>query len=67
MDGHSRWNIVSDTNLSTVLPEVFLPAPEIVSGFLQNEVEAVFYRWNPLIWQVIKARGAFVDHTGENS
>ncbi len=49
------------------LPEVFLPAPEIVPGFLQNEVEAVFHKWNPLIWQVIKARGAFVDHTGENS
>ena len=60
MGGHSRWNILSDSNLSTVLPEVFLPAPEIVSGYLQDEVEAVFHRWNPLIWQVIKARGVFV-------
>src|ERR1700693_1757707 len=38
MGGHSRWNILSDAKLSTVLPEVFLPAPEIVPGFLQNEV-----------------------------
>ena len=67
MGGHSRWNILSDTNLSTVLPEVFLPAPEIVSGFLQGEVVAVFHRWNPLIWQVIKARGVFVGNAGENS
>jgi tRNA(adenine34) deaminase len=65
--GHSRWNILSDTNLSTVLPEVFLPAPEIVSGFLQDEVVGVFHRWNPLIWQVIKARGVFVGNAGENS
>ena len=65
--GHSRWNILSDTNLSTVLPEVFLPAPEIVPGFLQDEVEAVFHRWNPLFWRVIKARGVFVGDGGENS
>jgi tRNA(adenine34) deaminase len=67
MGGHSRWNILSDTNLSTVLPEVFLPAPEIVSGFLQDEAVALFHRWNPLIWQVIKARGVFVGDAGENS
>jgi tRNA(adenine34) deaminase len=65
--GHSRWNTLSDTNLSMVLLEVFLPAPEIVSGFLQDEVVAVFRRWNPLIWQVIKARGVFVSDTGESS
>ena len=67
MGGHSRWNILSDTNLSTVLPEVFMPAPEIVPGFLQDEVEAVFHRWNPLFWRVIKARGVFVGGDGENS
>jgi len=60
MGGHTRWDILSDANLSAALPEVFLPAPEIVSGFLQKEVEAVFHSWNPLIWQVIKARGVFV-------
>jgi tRNA(adenine34) deaminase len=60
MGGHSRWNILSDSNLSAVLPELFLPAPEIVPGFLQHEVETVFHDWNPLIWQVIKARGVFV-------
>ena len=67
MGGHSRWNILSDTNLSTILPEVFLPAPEIVPGFLQKEVEAVFHSWNPLFWQVIKARGVFVGDAGESS
>lgn len=67
MGGHSRWNILADTNLSTVLPEVFLPAPEIVPGFLQKEVEAVFDSWNPLFWRVIKARGVFVGDGGEGS
>ncbi len=67
MGGHSRWNILSDTNLSAVLPEVFLPAPEIISGFLQDEVVAVFHKWNPLIWQVIKARGVFVGDAREKN
>jgi len=40
---------------------------EIVAISQAQLIEAVFYRWNPLIWQVIKARGVFVDHTGENS
>ena len=67
MGGHSRWNILSDTDLSNMLPEVFLPAPEIVSGFLQNEVEALFQQWNPLIWHVIKARGIFVSDAGASN
>ena len=67
MGGHSRWNILSDTNLSKVLPEVFRPAPEIVPGFLQKEIEAVFHGWNPLFWQFIKARGVFVGDAGESS
>jgi tRNA(adenine34) deaminase len=66
MGGHSRWNILSDTELSSILPEVFLPAPEIVSGFLQSEVEVLFQQWNPLIWHMIKARGIFVSDTGES-
>jgi tRNA(adenine34) deaminase len=67
MGGHSRWNILSDTGLSRMLPEVFPPAPEVVPGFLQDEVEALFYHWNPLIWHAIKARGIFVGDTGESS
>lgn len=63
MGGHSRWAILSDQELSKALPEVFLPAPEIVSGFLQDEVETLFEQWNPLMWRVIKARGIFVRDT----
>ena len=67
MGGHSRWNILSDTDLSNILPEVFLPAPEILSGFLQSEVEALFQQWNPLIWNIIKARGIFVSDAGASN
>ncbi len=67
MGGHSRWNILADTQLSAMLPEVFQPAPEIVPGFLQDEVETVFHGWNPLYWHMIKARGVFVGDTGESS
>lgn len=67
MGGHSRWNILSDPKLSDILPEVFLPAPEIIPGFLQSEVEALFRQWNPLIWHIIKARGVFVSTPGEGN
>jgi tRNA(adenine34) deaminase len=66
MGGHSRWNILSDTNLSRVLPEVFRPAPQILSGFMQEEVEAVFRRWKPFVWHFIKARGVFVGASAQN-
>lgn len=66
MGGHSRWNILSDAGLSAALPEIFLPAPEIVSGFLEREVESLFQEWNSLIWQVIKMREIFVSNTGES-
>lgn len=67
MGGHSRWNILADPDLSKALPDIFLPAPEIISGFLQDEVEQVFCRWSPLIWHAIKARGIFVAHRHDNS
>lgn len=67
MGGHTRWNILSDTELSDILPEVFLPAPEIVPGFLQNEVEMLFEQWSPPIWYMIRARGIFVSDDRENS
>ncbi|EKS29743.1 nucleoside deaminase [Afipia felis] len=67
MGGHSRWAILSDPKLSKALPEVFLPAPEIVSGFLQDEVEALFDQWNPLMWRIIKARGIFVSDASAGS
>jgi len=60
MGGHSRWNILGDDRLSQTMPDVFSPAPAIRAGLLQDDVAAVFRHWNPVIWQIIKARGIFV-------
>jgi tRNA(adenine34) deaminase len=60
MGGHSRYGILDDHGLSNAMPEVFAPPPEIVVGYLHDEVEDTFRSWNPIIWQFIKARGLFV-------
>jgi tRNA(adenine34) deaminase len=69
MGGNSRWNILTDGGLSSALPEVFAPPPHVRSGCLHREVEKVFQKRNPFIWEFVKARKIFVegsgtDHTG---
>jgi len=60
MGGHSRWNVLTDANLSSILPEVFAPPPAVMSGYLQHDVQRVFQKRNPLSWHFIKARKIFV-------
>ncbi len=57
--GVTRWNILADTKLSNVLPEVFAPPPEIVPGFMREEIESVIARRVPLAWEFIRARNIF--------
>ena len=57
MGGVSKWNVLRDIELSTAMPEVFGPVPEVVAGLMQKEAERVWQSWNPLIWAVIKRRG----------
>jgi tRNA(adenine34) deaminase len=59
MGGHSRWNVLSDNELSRRMPEVFGKAPEIVTGLLAKEAARVWRRWNPIVWGVIRWRGIF--------
>jgi tRNA(adenine34) deaminase len=59
MGGLSRWNILRDRGLSDSVPQVFGPAPEIISGLLWREAAAVWWRWNPIIWAFVKHRGIF--------
>jgi len=66
MGGKSRWNILTDTGLSSTLPEVFASPPEVVSGCLHTEVEKVFQKRNPFIWEFVKARRIFVDGSGDD-
>jgi len=57
MGGVSKWNVLADSGLSSVMPDVFAPPPEIVAGFMATEAEQALVKWNPLIAQVIKRRG----------
>jgi tRNA(adenine34) deaminase len=59
MGGVTKWNVLNDTDISTAMPEVFAPPPEIVSGFMEKEVEQALIEWNPLIARIIKKRGLF--------
>jgi tRNA(adenine34) deaminase len=59
MGGVSKWNVLADEGLSSVMPDVFAPPPEIVAGFMAMEAEQALVKWNPLIAEVIKRRGLF--------
>ena len=66
MGGNSRWNILTDTGLSSTLPEVFSSPPDVLSGCLHHEIQKVFQKRNPLIWKFVKARKIFVDGPGDD-
>jgi tRNA(adenine34) deaminase len=57
--GVSKWPVLTDEDVSTVIPEVFAPPPEIIAGFMAEEADAALLSWNPLVWGAIKARGLF--------
>lgn len=59
MGGVSRWNVLADDVLSSVMPDVFAPPPEIIAGFMAQEAERALTEWNPLIAEVIRRRGLF--------
>lgn len=61
MGGISRWSILTDAGLSSTLPEVFAPPPDILSGCLQHQVQKLFRKRNPLAWQFMKARKIFME------
>ena len=59
MGGFSKWDVLKDDDLSSKLPEVFGPPPEIVSGLLSAQAEQVWRQWNPFVWRFMKRRGCF--------
>ncbi len=60
MGGVSKWNVLTDGDLSATMPEVFDPPPEIVGGFMAQEAERALLKWNPLVFGVILERGLIV-------
>jgi tRNA(adenine34) deaminase len=61
MGGFTRWPILQDEGLSTKMPEVFAPPPEIVAGFRADEAAQACEAWNPVFWAFIKHRGILTD------
>jgi tRNA(adenine34) deaminase len=59
MGGVSKWNVLGDTDISSAMPEVFAPPPEIVSGYMAKDAEQALIDWNPLIAEIIRQRGLF--------
>jgi tRNA(adenine34) deaminase len=59
MGGVSKWNVLTDNDLNTAMPEVFSPPPEIVARFMAKEAEQALMEWNPLVAELIKRRGLF--------
>src|SRR6266508_194300 len=58
MGGVSKWNILGDSDISDVLPEVFHKPPEIVSGLMETEAEQVWREWHPIDWAILRHRRA---------
>ena len=57
MGGYSAFNVLSDKRLSSTMPFFFRKPPEVVSGILVDEAEAVWLEWRPFVWSLIKMRG----------
>jgi tRNA(adenine34) deaminase len=60
MGGHSRWNILMDRSLSSVVPEVFAPPPYVLAGCLRQEVRELCRSQHPLAWHLIEGHRIFV-------
>lgn len=68
MGGTSRWDVLQDSGISGAMPEVFAPAPEVVSGFLAEEADALLRQVSPMMWAASRQRGLFVcDDVGRYS
>jgi tRNA(adenine34) deaminase len=61
MGGYSKWNVLSDNELSNVMPEAFGDIPEVTAGLLYREAAAVWRKWNPIIWLAIRFRGCLTE------
>jgi tRNA(adenine34) deaminase len=67
MGGVSKWNVLTDEDISRTMPEVFAPPPEILGGFMAQEAAQALLEWNPLVWTVMRKRGLFVVEAAETA
>ena len=59
MGGYSKWAILQDEQIGETFPSTFGKAPEIVPGFLKNEVIAGWRAWNEARWQKFVTKRVF--------
>jgi tRNA(adenine34) deaminase len=67
MGGFTRWPILQDEGLSSKMPEVFAPPPEIVAGYLAAEAAKACAAWNPVFWAFIRHRGILTEGSTDGS
>jgi tRNA(adenine34) deaminase len=67
MGGYSKWDVLRDTEISNVMPEVFGDVPEVTAGLLYREAAAVWRQWNPLFWIAIRFRGVLAEARMEDA
>src|SRR5215470_10325356 len=67
MGGFSKFGILQDAEMSSVIPEIFGDPPEIVGGVLVREAERVWRNCNPLVWAVIRYRGCLGGDRGADA
>ena len=60
MGGVSKWPVLTDQDISDVMPEVFAAPPEILAGFMAQEAEDALLKASPVVARAMKARGLFV-------
>jgi tRNA(adenine34) deaminase len=59
MGGVSRWDVLTDKELSRKMGEVFGRPPRIRGGLMGREAGLAWRKWNPIAWVVIRWRGVF--------
>jgi tRNA(adenine34) deaminase len=59
MGGFSKFEVLRDDQMSTVMPEFFGEAPEVAGGVLVDQAESVWRTLKPIVWAVIRYRGCF--------
>jgi len=64
MGGVSKWNVLTDDELSNAMPQVFGDPPLVAAGLCYDEAAAVWRDWNPLIWAGIRLCGCLAPADG---
>ena len=65
MGGFSKWGVLSDREISDVMPQVFGKAPDISGGLMYRDAAAVWRSWNPLFWFGIRLKGCLAESNND--